>query len=82
MADLKEIGIESIYHNFYNEQQGSETIPTLYFQKNAKKFYHIDYIFTPKNIKYNIERFEIGQPKDWILLSDHMPILCEIKITE
>lgn len=71
VADLKEIGLESIYHNFYNEKQGSEKIPTLYFQKNIAKLYHIDYIFLPINLKYKVKQFEIGEPKYWLKQNKH-----------
>jgi hypothetical protein len=31
--ELKELGIKSLYHLYYNEEQGKETIPTLYHKK-------------------------------------------------
>ena len=42
MVDLlKQEKIESIYHFIKNEKHGKETIPTLFFQKNKKKPYHM-----------------------------------------
>jgi len=30
VKELKEVGIESLYHNYWNEEQGKETRPTLF----------------------------------------------------
>lgn len=77
--ELKELGIESFYHNFTGENQGKETKPTLYFQKNIIKTYHIDFIFGDKKFINKIALFEIGEYDKWLKTSDHMPIFCEIK---
>lgn len=77
VKELKEIGIESFYHKMSNEDQGKETIPTLYLQRKFMRPYHIDYIFGPSNFQEKIKMFEIGKFDDWISLSDHMPIICE-----
>jgi exonuclease III len=78
VEELKSIGIESFYHLKSNENQGQESCPTLYFQKNTARTYHIDYIFGSKNYLNRIEKIEIGKAEDWLKLSDHMPIYCEI----
>ncbi len=78
--ELNEMGIESFYHKFYNEEQGKETNPTLYFQKNIDKKYHIDYFFGVKKFTENLSKFHIGTATKWLELSDHMPMVCEIKI--
>ena len=61
------------------EQQGKESVPTLYFQRNLSRPYHIDYIFGAKRFTEQTKKFEIGQAEKWLKLSDHMPIFCEIK---
>jgi len=80
VLELRELGIESVYHHLSNEVQGKETIPTLYFQKNIMKTYHIDYVFAPTNFIQKKNRFEIGQKEKWLKLSDHMPIFYEIDL--
>lgn len=77
--ELREIGIESLYHTFFHEHQGKETIPTLYFQRKFERPYHIDYIFGSKEFLKRLDKLEIGMYSDWIGISDHMPIMCEIK---
>ncbi|MGS4347115.1 endonuclease/exonuclease/phosphatase family protein [Myroides odoratus] len=78
--ELKEFKIESFYHYFFNELQGKESKPTFYFQRKFEKPYHIDYIFGTEELLKKMIKFEIGVFSDWIEISDHMPLLCEIKI--
>ncbi len=77
VAELHEIGIQSFYHRFTGENQGKETNPTLYFQRNLKRPYHIDYIFGAQKFCENLKHIEIGQAEEWLEISDHMPLLCE-----
>ncbi|WP_304200905.1 endonuclease/exonuclease/phosphatase family protein [Flavobacterium alvei] len=77
--ELNELGIESFYHRFTGEFQGKETKPTLYFQRNQIKPYHIDFIFGSKKFTDRIIKIEIGQFDKWISKSDHMPIICEME---
>jgi exonuclease III len=78
VRELNEIGIDSLYHTFYKEDQGQETIPTFIFQKNVSKPYHIDYIFASTELIQNIKSVSVGQPERWLKMSDHMPVICEI----
>ena len=77
--ELKELGIKSLYHLYYNEEQGKETIPTLYHKKNTEKPYHVDYILKSKTFYDSLSKFEIGNPQKWLSASDHIPIFVEIK---
>lgn len=78
--ELTDIGIESFYHKFTEEQQGKETMPTLYFRRNIEKPYHIDYIFGDSDFYDGLIDFQIGQPDKWLEISDHMPIKCELNV--
>lgn len=80
--ELKELDIVSIYHKLTGEQQGKESIPTLYFQRNLSRPYHIDYIFGAKKMVEKTRAFEVGHADKWLQLSDHMPIYCEIELTK
>ena len=46
-----------------------------FIQKKENKSYHIDYIFL-KGME--AKSIDIGLYSDWIELSDHMPLVCEI----
>lgn len=80
--ELKELDIVSIYHKLTGEQQGKESKPTLYFQRNLSRPYHIDYIFGAKIFAEKTMAFEVGHADKWLQLSDHMPIFCEIELTK
>ena len=79
VQELKELGINSFYHHFTKEIHGEEKKPTLYFQRNITKPYHIDYIFGAQKFCTVLKSIEIGQYEQWIKLSDHMPIICELE---
>ncbi len=81
VRELKEIGIESLYHNYWNEEQGKETRPTFYLHRNLEKPYHIDYIFGSKDFTNRLKKIEVGNIRKWLVLSDHLPLVCEF-ITE
>jgi exonuclease III len=80
VKSLSEINIESLYHLSSNEKQGKETQPTFFLHRNESKTYHIDYIFSSKEIANKLLNFDIGKKEDWLILSDHLPIICEIEI--
>ena len=77
--ELMELGIESLYHRFTGKQRGKETNPTLYFQRNPERPYHIDYVFGVKRFSDRLKKIEIGKLNKWLEISDHMPILCEFE---
>ena len=82
---LKQNDIHSIYHSVpdavfgINTTFGYEKEPTLFLLKKKEKAYHIDYIFTSQSFINNIESCFIGKYKDWIALSDYMPIFAEYR---
>jgi exonuclease III len=75
--ELENIGIHSVYHQLNNEKQGEEIKPTLYHQKNIEKKYHVDYAFISDDLISDCS-IEIGERKDWIKISDHMPLVMTI----
>ena len=79
VRELKEIGISSIYHRYYKEEQGNETKATLYHQRNLLKPYHVDYVFAKEDLFDRTENeIIIGHPDQWLKFSDHMPIIFTI----
>ena len=71
VAELDEIGLQSLYHRVSNEAQGAETTPTFYLQRNLSKPYHIDYAFVSEDLIDTCE-LEVGAAHEWLALSDHM----------
>lgn len=77
--ELNEIGINSLYHLYWNEEQGKETRPTFFLHRNLEKTYHIDYVFGSKEFTDGLKRMEIGEINKWLGISDHLPIICEFE---
>ena len=79
VRELASINIISLYHVKTGEEQGEESADTLYLQKNVEKPYHIDYAFCSRDlIDAKGILLNIGSHKDWLSLSDHMPVTFNI----
>ena len=78
VRELRELKIESFYHLEKKEEQGQERTPTLYLQRNLNKPYHIDYIFGCEMLYNRLKCVTIGQPQEWLQISDHMPVIGEL----
>ena len=63
-------GIKSLYHEYWKEQQGSETRPTLLFTYNEEKPFHIDYSFGSDWFVQRMTSMTVGKAGDWLKLSD------------
>lgn len=78
VKELSELGIESLYHTYYLQEQGSETDATFYLHRKLEKPYHIDYAFLPKGLLANASIL-IGNHNEWLSISDHMPMVIAIE---
>lgn len=78
VEELMDMGIQSIYHYQEKEKQGNELKPTFYHRKNLNRPYHIDYAFCTNDI-LQFCKLKIGKHEDWLSISDHVPLLLEIK---
>lgn len=74
--ELKTKGVESLYHLQTKEEQGQETRPSFFLQRNRSKPYHIDYIFGSKYFQ-KFQQITIGNYERWIEISDHLPMIYE-----
>lgn len=79
VAELNEMGFVSQYHRVFKEEQGRETRPTFFLQRNRQKLYHIDYVFTSSDFTEKCT-LQVGQYDDWISISDHVPLTLNINI--
>jgi exonuclease III len=73
VRELEEIGVSSLYHSFFDEGQGDERKPTLFHQRNLDKPYHVDYVFSSGDLQAS--ELSVGESKDWLEISDHMPLV-------
>lgn len=74
--ELEDIGIKSLYHHKFKEDQGNETNPTFYLHRKEEKPYHIDYAFVSEKLLES--ELKIGEREKWLELSDHLPIVIEL----
>lgn len=77
IKELASIKIKSLYHTFYNEAQGTESMKTYYMYRDKSKGYHIDYIFSSEQYSKKIKSLAIGD-LDWLEHSDHLPLYVDI----
>lgn len=74
VKELDEIGLVSVYHYVFNEEQGKETKKTFYLYKHLNRPYHIDHCFMNKS---NIKKYDVLDNTEWLKFSDHTPICLE-----
>ena len=84
VAILESYGLISAYHARTREEQGKETVPTLYWRDRRKDgpTYHIDYMFLPGMWLDRIRAFSIGTFEEWCgaRLSDHVPVMVDVDV--
>jgi exonuclease III len=73
---LQQMGIESLYHSFYNVEHGAEPEPTFYLYRQSERSYHLDYIFASQHLRQQLRHVQIGTYDEWVQWSDHCPIIC------
>ncbi len=76
----KRAGLVSAYHHHFSEEQGAESVPTLYWRGAGQKTYHIDYAFIPYEWLPRLGEVSAGSKQDWIDsgLSDHVPLVVDL----
>lgn len=79
VRELGSANMQSLYHLATGEEQGSESAPTLYLQRNLKKAYHIDFAFASEGM-FNLENntITVGSHNPWLEFSDHAPVIFTI----
>jgi exodeoxyribonuclease III len=75
---LEGCGLTSSYHTHHDEKQGAETRPTYYFYRHQDRPFHIDYVFVPKG--WRLRSVEVGSFQEWGHLSDHVPLVVDVRI--
>jgi endonuclease/exonuclease/phosphatase family metal-dependent hydrolase len=79
VRELGQIGLVSLYHVASGEPQGAESQPTFFLHRNPAKPFHLDYLFAhASQVPPGWSGLEVGDPKDWLTLSDHMPVIVDL----
>lgn len=75
VRELNAIYMVSLYHAVTGEEQGEESSPTFYLQRDLQKPYHIDYAFSSKDIfTMQSNTVSVGSRNEWLEFSDHVPL--------
>ena len=69
----------SAYHALTGDEQGMERAPTQYMYRQQAKPFHLDFAFVSCRLVRDA-RLEIGDPGEWLGLSDHMPLILDVRI--
>ncbi len=74
--ELSDRELSSCYHSYFSEVFGEEQYPTHFHHRNIDKPFHIDYVFTKG---FSVKNVVVGEFKNWISYSDHMPIIVDLE---
>lgn len=78
MDELESLGFASAYHLDRKCGRGAEPDPTLWWRRNTKSRYHIDFTFVrPADA---IQTVTVGTADDWITYSDHPPMVVDLRL--
>jgi len=74
-------GLISAYHEYFHTALGKEAHATFYrYRRRASRYrYHYDYCFIPGTWKMELKRVRVGSYDKWASLSDHMPVIVDLK---
>lgn len=74
---LTEIGLVSVYHEYFGEAHGQEQQNTFFLHRSPHKGYHLDYCAVPKSWLPRLKTVTVGAFDDWCSYSDHVPLMVE-----
>ena len=77
---LSELGMVSVYHEFFHEAHGAESQPTFHLYRKRTRPYHLDYCFAPRAWLPVLRSVEIGPFEHWGAVSDHLPLRVEFEL--
>lgn len=75
-SELRGRGLSSSYHSYFSEAFGDEQYPTHFHHRKLDKPFHIDYVFTKG---FSVKNVVVGEFKNWITHSDHIPIIVDLE---
>lgn len=73
---LEAKGLADIWHHYRKQEQGKESTPTFYLYRHLDKPLHLDHCFASPELVSDIEILTRYQ---WLILSDHLPIVVNTK---
>ena len=80
VTKLAEKNIFSVYHKFYDQEQGKEMHPTLFLYRHENKPYHPHYRFASNDFIELLVSLQIGSYEYSKMYSDHKPLIVKFGI--
>lgn len=78
VAVLCQNKIRSLYHEQFGIEHGKEEDHTFFMYRKIEKPYHIDYCFASNQFINQGSNIQLGNPDEWIDISDHIPLIVDI----
>ena len=78
---LRQNQILSLYHEQNALEHGKEEDHTFFMHRKIEKPYHIDYCFASNQYVNQGAKIQLGNPEEWIDISDHIPLIVDINIS-
>ena len=79
---LDDLWLESAYHHYFHERQGREKLGTFFRGRDNQKPSHIDYAYIPVRWLRRLRKVGVGDPAEWLMISDHCPLFVDIQEKE
>jgi hypothetical protein len=76
LAKAGALGFQSLYHLHHRCDHGFESHNTFFLHHNARKNHHLDFIFAKPALYTAGVTVSVGNPRQWLKKSDHMPVTC------
>ncbi|MBA3432245.1 MAG: hypothetical protein H0U16_12295 [Actinobacteria bacterium] len=78
VARFANLGMTSAYHRSTGDPQGQERLATHYFWRKPDRPFHIDHCFLSRSLVDAGFSFTLGAPKQWLGMSDHIPLILDL----
>jgi len=77
VEELRKLDKHSVWHKTKGEEHGLESVSTLFWYRQPERGYHIDYVFGSE-LLIEKAKIEIGAHEDWLMHSDHVPLVLDV----
>lgn len=79
---LAEAGLMNAEHVMSDATGQAVLRRTHFHQRKFSRGFVVDYVFIPASWAARLARFEVGDPRDWIPWSDHVPLVVEFDLDD
>jgi hypothetical protein len=77
---LEDAGYRNVYYSRTGVTPGAEPTGSFFFYRHRNRPYLIDHALVPDRWLSAIRTFAVGEPEDWLDLSDHVPVVLDLDL--